>query len=728
MKPPSESSTQKKANAKAQSPKPSRKETLPLNQRLKSCCQTSTCISSADSTAQPTVDTMQPGIVPESQELSRLWIRIVIAFVLGGQAMMLGLAVNTTPPDPYSLAFWITHSLMIISAVVAIFLLGGPLLRETYKTLSQKRITVESLFTLSMVGAFVGSLLSTIRGHGDIYYEVVAIVLAIYTIGKTLGLRSRKKALEQVDALRNEFNYVNIEEKLANNSTHLRKVHVQDLPANARVVVGPGEAIGVDGVVVAGKSYVEEAALTGEAISSTKEIGSKIFAGCHCVDGTLTIEPTAAFGQRVIDQILSTVENAQLKPSRLQTQADKLMQFFLPVVIFFSILGFLGGWGHGHWSDGVFNAMAVLLVACPCALGLATPLAIWSTLWQLSKIGLVCRNGTFLDVLNKANRFVFDKTGTLSEEGLYVDSFLITHKSTFSDEQIQGIIEAVQRSIEHPIARALRNWLQTEIDQKPLTKRVPYALTGLKMLPGLGLEATVDGPTESQSNAELQIKMGDIAAMPPAVQDYFHQIGAPQGTKKLIFISIQNEPSAYITLREKLRHGVEETFIELSKQHIASTILTGDRSSAWESIHGVTIERGISPEGKRLRVEEYQQKDDTLVFVGDGVNDAGAMSISDASIAIGGGTSLARATSDAVLMSQSLNPLPVAVRMARNMQRTIKESMVIALLYNTFGMALAAMGILHPVVASLLMLLSSAIVSWRALRTDQTALKFLQEQ
>lgn len=722
MKNPSEPIAKKQPSSATDSPKPTRKETTHLSKRLKSCCQTSTGTTSSQET-----ESLQPGIVPESHELSRLWIRITIALVLGGQAMMLGLAVNNTPPDPYSFAFWVTHSLMITSAVVAIFLLAAPLIKETYITLSQKRVTVESLFTLSMIGAFAGSLISTIRGHGDIYYEVVAIVLAIYTIGKTLGLRSRKKAIEQVEALRNEYNFANIEETI-DGKNQLRKVHIQDLPANTRIVVGPGEAISVDGIVLSGQSYVEEAALTGEPLSNIKQKGSQVYAGTHCTDGTLTIEATTPFGQRMIDQILTTVENAQLKPSRLQTQADRLMKVFLPVVIFFSVLGFIGGWGRGHWSDGVFNAMAVLLVACPCALGLATPLAIWNTLWQLSKIGLVCRSGTFLDVLTNTNRFIFDKTGTLSEEGLYVDSFFITDKSTFSDEQIQGIIEATQRSIEHPIARALRAWLQDEVTQKPLTKRAPYTLENLKMLPGLGLEASLNGPTETEANAKVHVKMGDLAAMSPTAQEYFKTIGIPQGSKRSIYISIQNEPNAYVTLREKLREGIETIFSELTLEHIESTILTGDRSTNWENIQGVKIEKGISPEGKRLRVEEYQKQGDTVVFVGDGVNDAGAMATSDASIAIGGGTSLARSTSDAVLMSQSLRPLPVAVRMARSMQKTIKESIIIALIYNTFGMAMAAMGVLHPVVASLLMLVSSAIVSWRALKVDDEAFRLLREQ
>lgn len=643
---------------------------------------------------------VQKGIGSDSQAMAGLIWRLAVALVLAGQSMVFGLGINITPPEWGSAAYIFLHAALILFTAIVILLLGQPLLSGALKNLRQKRLSLEGLFVLSAMGALVGSLISTITGRGEVYYEVVAIVMVIYTIGKMLSMRSRQKAIDESNKIRENFDYAYV----MNEKGEKERIPLENVHCCCEVVVGPGGAMSVDGIITAGEGFICETAMTGELEPIIKRAGDYILAGCYSVDGTFTIKPTGTKGARRLDSLLNAVEEARLAPSALQEQADKIIQWFLPLVITVSAGTFLFWIGRGTWVNALFNSMAVLLVACPCALGLATPIAIWSGLWKLSTLGLISRSGELLDALARANRIIFDKTGTLSEEDLTVTDFVTTPQMQKNLKWLKEVIHAVESQIDHPVARAL-----TKLGVKA---KNPFIIISSRIIPGKGIEAHLRDPN---SESSVTIHLGEHTLMPNPESLIWAQF-KNNTSKKAIYISIDGNPAAVAFLDEKLRSGLKETFKELKELGIKGMILTGDSSGQYAVIEGIEVVPGLNPEAKEAHVKAFEEAGEWTIFVGDGINDAAAMAISSASIAMGSGAALTQSTASAILMGETLEVLPKAIKLCRKIRRSIRGNMIYAVTYNCIGMSLAATGVLHPVAAALLMLVSSIGISVRATR------------
>lgn len=573
-------------------------------------------------------------------------------------------------------------------------------MRNLLKALSERRITVESLFLLSALGALGASLVSTLSGEGSVYYEVVAIVLAIYTIGKTLGARSRERALSAVQSLREAFDFAYLETCCGQR----RRVPVDELAMDSLVSVAPGEPVSVDGVIHSGFGDVTDTAMTGELAPIPKRPGDTIWAGSYSVDGVFLIEPRALRGQRRIDGVLEAVEMARLRPSELQLQADRLMQWFVPSVIAIAAVTF-GVWMLlGPWTSALFNAMAVLLVACPCALGLATPIAVWSQMLQLSRIGLTVRTADFGDQFAQIDRIIFDKTGTLSFETLRVEDIQLTPDFEAKRNEVLAAVRSVESLSQHPVARAL-----TMLNVPPLDVE-PLAIT---QHPGRGVEALVRMPT-----GEAKMRIGEASfieeSLSSPVLTLTHTL-----FKREVLVSIDGELAAVFGLSEELRPDLESAIESLQMQGVVVSILSGDPTPPQPQLGGVAVEGGLKPEDKLNRVRTWQAAGERVAFIGDGVNDAAAMAEADVSVAMGQGADLSRATAPAVLMGDSLMPLARGLALSRKVRQAVRGNLIFAGAYNFIGMGLAAAGILHPVAAALLMLISSVGVSVRAARSAQ---------
>jgi len=641
-----------------------------------------------------------PGIAADENAWTTAWLKVGVAAVMAGQGMIFGLGLNTAEPPltREQPIYWVLHGGLLISALVVLALLGPPLLRNAWRAWRERRVTVEALFVISALGALGASLTATITGQGSVYYEVVAIVLAIYTVGKTLGARSRSRALEAVQDLREAFDFAYLETCCGQR----RRVPVDELALDSPVSVAPGEAIPVDGVIRRGVGEVSETAITGELTPERRQAGDRVWAGSYSVDGTFSIEPRALRGQRRIDAVLEAVEQARLKPSDLQVQADGLMRWFVPFVVSVAVATFIVWACLGPWTTALFNAMAVLLVACPCALGLATPIAVWSQLLHFSRVGLVARSGDFGDELARANRIIFDKTGTLSFESLRIDGVDFSPAHAERRNEALAAIRAVESLNQHPVARALeRVEAPPEIDVEPLE---------VTQYPGRGVEALVRFP--DQREARLRIGAREF------IEDESGAVATVTRTsKREVLASLDGEWLAAFFLREQLRPDLERDLNALRESGMKVSIMTGDPEPTLKTIAGVEVEAGLNPTDKLDRVAGFQELGERVVFVGDGVNDAAAMSRADAAIAMGQGADLSRASAEAVLMGESLAPVPRALAVARRVRRAVRGNLRFAVSYNLIGMGLAAGGVLHPVVAALLMLFSSVGVSVRAARS-----------
>ena len=303
------------------------------------------------------------------------------------------------------------HLGVLVATAIVFALLGAPLAAASWREARHRRLTIEAMFVLAIGGALGASLVAMLRGEGAVYFEVAAILLVVYSLGQQLGRTAQRRAIEAAEAWQRELASC----QLVETDGRVRAVPVAELQAGQVVEVQPGRLIPADGEVVAGEAFVREATLTGEHFAVVRRRGDRVWAGTHAVDGLLRVRATSTGTSRRIDAILAAVEHARATPGHLQRQADRFIAVFLPVVVAISVLTGVG-WGLARgWTVGLFNAMAVLLVACPCALGLATPLAVWRALGALARRGLVPHSADAVERLAAARTVVLDKTGTITE-------------------------------------------------------------------------------------------------------------------------------------------------------------------------------------------------------------------------------------------------------------------------------------------------------------------------
>lgn len=635
----------------------------------------------------------------------RFVFKLAICLALAGQGMVIGLGYNNARlagegPTPFGIAYWGIHGFLILTVVVAMVLFGKDLLVETWNNLKQARISVEALFTLSLMGALVGSLIATVTAAASVYYEVVVVVLLIYSLGKWMGRIQRDKARGAVASLRSTFAAASL---LKPDGGHQR-IPAGQVRIGQRILVRPGEPIPLDGKIVHGNGYVRETALTGELSPVPRNEGDTIQAGSWSVDGVFQIEVAASqTGRLALDRMLEMVENARQAPSHLQQQADRITTWFVPLVASVSTATLLLWlWLQPVWWVALFNSMAVLLVACPCALGLAMPVGLARGLYSLSQMGIHSRSGRLLDALATTDRIVFDKTGTLSEEELEASSVIFSDKWQSSKDEFLNALASLEAVSEHPVARTLTGLNRGSL--KPVTDFLEH--------PGKGVEGTVAG---------LRIRAGEPSWFGSAAESWMQQqldkLSGYLG-KKRILVSAGGEPAAVILLEEAWRADVAEALDELQKLGIRCNVLTGDPQQTRGLPADLSVETGLLPEEKAERVRLWKSEHPRLVYIGDGINDAAAMAEAPVSIAMANAAPLTQSTADGILMGAKLEPLILGIRQSRKVRQRLQGNMTYALVYNVFGMGLAAAGMLHPVVAALIMVVSSAWVSWRALNVD----------
>ena len=634
---------------------------------------------------------LEPGVQADARAVQRAWLRIGIGLAVAAQAMVFSLAVNLTPAE--GAAYWLVHGGLIASALAVLVFLGRDLVGEAWAALRARRVTIDLLFLVTLLGALAGSLTSTFAGTGSVYYEVVAVLVVVHTVGKMIGARSRAAALRAADAVAEKYDRCTVRRPDGAEETRA----VAALRGGEAVVVAPGGAICVDGEIAEGFSYVEEAAMTGEWRPVARGPGGRVWAGTHAVDGRLVI--VADGGERRLDAILRAVAGARLAPSALQAQADRLMAWFLPVVIGVSVATF-AGWtlAGAAWSRALFNAMAVLLVACPCAMGLATPVAVWGGLARLARLGIVARSGDFLATLARADTVCFDKTGTLSSERLAVLGWEFEPAWRGREAELKAAVAAVERGVAHPVARALAEEPLCHPGGDEIGK-----VFDLRMVAGCGLEARVEGLG--------LVRVGE--------REFCRGAGrGGEGSGKQVWVALNDAVAARVRLGEAWREGLADTVAGLRALGLELEVLTGDAQAGAE-VAGVPARAGLAPAEKTARVEALRAEGRRVLFAGDGVNDAAAMGAADCSLALRAGSELARAAAMAVCAGENLRRLPEAVAVARRVVDGVRGNLRFAAAYNLAGMALAAGGVLHPVAAALLMVGSSAWVGVRAMRSAE---------
>ncbi len=640
--------------------------------------------------------------------LDPVWIRVVVASALAAQSMLVGLAINLTPPEPTTK--FAVQLILLAGTLVTLGLLGGPLASASLREARRGRLTTEALFMTGVIGALATSIFATWRGEGPVYYEVVSVLLIVWTIGKVLAARGRERTLVATRAWMLDIQTC----RLLDASESERRIDAHEVNVGDRVAVLPGERIAVDGIVADGVAFVRETPISGEPAAVVKRPGDRVWAGTGCEDARLVIRANAPGDDRRIDRLIATVEAARGTPTSLQGLADRVARLLFPLVVVVAAASFAGWTAREGWRAGLMSSLAVLLVACPCAFGLATPVAIWTTLSKLAERGLVVRDASFVEHLAAANLAVFDKTGTLTEDRLSLVDFAVLDASSDERADLLATVAAVEAESRHPVARG---FAALAVDH------ALFRVREQRIVPGQGVEAlveTVDGPGEPRRvriGREDWLARGDQASAARRLQELLLAVDSASR----VYVAVNGRLRAVAAFGESRRATTDACLSELTTMGIGVEVMTGDSAAGAAAAGFANARSRLAPEDKYREVQSLNNAGRRVVFIGDGVNDAAAMSAASASVALAHGAEVAVEAATATLYGGDIATLAWSVAVCRSAIRILRVNLITAACYNVCGIALAAAGRLHPVAAALLMVGSSMWVSWRSTGIGQIA-------
>ena len=559
--------------------------------------------------------------------------------------------------------------------------------RSALAGLRARMLNMDVLIFLGATAAFVYSMVGFVWQNPDYYFfETAATIITLVLVGNWLEARAVEKTTTAIGAL------TDLQQETANRvvtSGAIISLPVQQIKVGHLVRVNTGDKVPLDGEITDGHLTVNEAMLTGESLPRERATGEPVLGGTLVTSGQATVRVTAGYRDGTLAKIIELVKTAQADKPDLQRLADRISAVFVPVVIAISVLTFLVGWGTGYATatQALMNAIAVLLISCPCAMGLATPTAVMVGVGRLARLGVLVRGGSTVERFAGIGRMVFDKTGTLTTGELTVEKFIVA-KGTDA-RTARSIVNAMEQYSSHPIAESIRAWLaQDELPHSPV-------LT-VKETPGLGLTATDTDRNTYYLGAPRNLPAG--VSVPP---------------QAAVVLLKNDRLMAWLSLSDEVRPGAGPLVRSLDEAGIETVLLTGDSD---HKARLVAAELGISevlseqlPAQKLAHVARLSAERPTAM-VGDGINDAAALSRADLGIALGGGSAAALDAAQIVLLRDDLSVLAEARKVAALTLRTIRESLFWAFSYNIVAIPLAALGFLNPMWAALFMAFSDVVV------------------
>lgn len=656
----------------------------------------------------------------KQQKIKSIWTRFLgsAIFTIPLFYIAMGHIVGLPLPeiiDPMVNPEWFSLIQLILTIPVMIY--GLNFFTVGYKTLFRGHPNMDSLVALGTNAAFVYSLGATIAiwlGHtsyaGNLYYEAAAVILTLITLGKYLEARSLGKTSAAIEKL------MGLAPKTAmvvRNGEEV-EISVEEVVAGDTIIVKPGEKIPVDGVVLEGITSIDESMLTGESIPVEKNAGDNVIGASINKNGTIRYKATKVGKDTALSQIIKLVEDAQGSKAPIAKMADIISGYFVPIVIVLAIISG-SAWYFGG-ETGLFAltiVISILIIACPCALGLATPTAIMVGTGKGAENGVLIKSGGALETTNKVQTIVFDKTGTITEGKPKVTD-IITVNGILETELLQ-LTASAEKGSEHPLGEAIVKGAEEKALDFMKTEK-------FNAIPGHGIEVTVDGKVILAGNRKLMdvrnISLDTLAITSDEL--------AGQG-KTPMYIAINNQIAGIIAVADTAKENSLKAIEKLQKMGIEVAMITGDNKGTAEAIaKQVGIDRVFSevlPEDKANEVKKLQAEGKKVAMVGDGINDAPALAQADIGIAIGSGTDVAMESADIILMRSDLMDVPTAVELSKSTIRNIKQNLFWAFGYNILGIPFA-MGIfyllggplLNPMVAGAAMSLSSVSVLSNALR------------
>jgi cation-transporting ATPase V len=626
---------------------------------------------------------------------ARRWLRrVLLSWPLGLAVMVLGFGFGDDG--------WARWASLALAAPVQ-FVAGWPILESGLARARRLTANMDTLIALGTLTAFVYSVYELIAG-GNLYFETAALLIAFILLGRYFEARARSRAS---GAIRKLLELGAKEARLLVDGEE-RTVPVEQVRVGDVLRVRPGEKLPVDGVVVAGAAAVDESMLSGESVPVEKAEGDDVAAATVNTNGSLEVRATAVGKDTALAQIVRLVEQAQASKAPVERLVDRVSAVFVPVVLAIATLTFAGWWLlAGDAAAGVLAAVAVLIIACPCALGLATPTALMVGAGRGASMGVLIKGGEVLQRSRRIDTVVFDKTGTLTEGQMELVE--IAPAPGEDAREVLGRAAAVEALSEHPVAAAIAAGARERgIDLPPADRFESTA--------GHGVRATVDGTAVSVGRRKLMADHG--LAVPHELDQRIEQLEALGRTA--VLVGWDRRARGVLAVADTLKANAPRVLAALHRLGVEVAMLTGDNARTAGAIAeqaGVDWARGeVLPADKVDEVRRLQDEGRVVAMVGDGINDAPALVQADLGIAIGTGTDVAIESSDLTLISGDLEGVVTAIRLSRRTLRTIYQNLGWAFGYNAAAIPLAAVGLLHPVVAAAAMAISSVSVVSNSLR------------
>lgn len=595
--------------------------------------------------------------------------------------------------------------LQFILATPVQFVAGRQFYRGAYIALRNGSSNMDVLVALGTSAAYFYSVVNIILGVPDLYFETSGILITLIILGKLLEARAKGQTSEALKSL------MGLQAKTARVIRDGKEVdiEIEKVLVGESIIVRPGEKIPVDGVIIEGTSTVDESMLTGESIPVDKKMGDEVVGATINKFGAFTFKATKVGKDTALSQILRIVEEAQGSKAPIQRFADTVSSYFVPTIILLAVLTFLGWYfiiDPGNLSRALINFTAVLVIACPCALGLATPTSIMVGTGKGAENGILIKGAEHLENAHRLTTIVLDKTGTITKGKPDVTD--IISLSSLTEKELLTIAVRAEKKSEHPLAEAIVKFGQ----EQGIIVTDPDAFTAL---PGHGVEVMLDGVTVLVGTRKL---MSDnkipIDTILPQVE------GLEKQGKTVMFMAIDNQMVGLLAVADTIKENSAAAVLELQQLGLEVWMMTGDNERAARAIAGqvgiTNIMAEVLPKDKAEKVESLKKEGKVVGMVGDGINDAPALTIADVGFAIGTGTDVAIEAADITLMGGDLRGIVAAIKLSKATMTNIKQNLFWALIYNCLGVPIAAAGFLSPVIAGAAMAFSSVSVVMNALR------------
>ncbi len=629
--------------------------------------------------------------------ISAIPIAIISVFIMGWDILVQLNSISEMP------VVWMEffHHLLPILATYILFVVGKPYLLGFYRFLRTGYANMDTLIGLGTSVAFLYSFavtafeetLAPFINVDVTYYDVTIIVITFIALGKYLETKSKLKTGDAIEKL------LGLQAKTAlviRDGAEV-EIPVDQVAHGDLIIVKPGTKIPVDGVITEGSSYIDESMVTGEPMPAQKKVGDSVVAGTINTSGAFTFKATKVGSETLLAHIIKMVEEAQSSKAPIQALADKISSIFVPIVLIISFVA-LGAWlvfGTGPLgfsqalSFGLVSFVSVLVIACPCALGLATPTAIIVGVGKGAKEGILIKDAATLEKLHKVNTVIVDKTGTITiGKPTLVD---IKNNSGLKDEEFISILASLENKSEHPIAHAIVNYTK---EKNIETKEI----SNFEGLQGKGLKGNINGTEYFVGNAKLIQELG-LSFDSVQLEQYTSQGKTP------VILATKEKVLGFVMVADEIKTESKQAVIDLHKLGIKVIMVTGDDEKAAKymaSLVGIDeVVAHVLPADKLAKIKELQAQGNIVAMAGDGVNDAPALAQADVGIAMGTGTDVAIESAGITLLGGDISKLVKAIKLSKITMRGIKQNLFWAFIYNIVGIPLAA-GLFYPIFGWLL--------------------------